>query len=1120
MSFGKLVADSLRHHWRASAAVALGVMVATAVLTGALLVGDSVRGSLRHLVVDRLGRIDDVLVANHFFRAELAAELAAKAEFQRQFKTALPAVLLEATLETPGDVRRATGVNVVSADADFWKLGDGPAIEWPSGDAIVLNAPLAAALSAKVGDEVLLRLPLAASIPADSPLGRKSETIRTRRLKVAEIIPARGLGRFGLRASQSTPLTALVPLATIQRALEQPDRVNAILIAGDSINDAPPAEADALLDRLIAPRLADYGLRLEKTTRGYFNLTSEQMLLDRTAVAAARRAYPAVQPALTYLANTIALAERAIPYSTVTALDPSTTPPLGPLVTTSGEALQQIGTDEIVLNTWAAEELKAKPGDLIRLDYFRPESTHGRTEETSATLRLAAVVKLAGAADDPDFTPTVKGITDEDSIADWDPPFPFEASRVRKQDEDYWDQHRGAPKAFVSLATGQRLWGSRFGEVTSVRIPPPLAAATVEDVAEQIAIDPGAMGFAFRPVKRLGIEAATGTTSFQYLFLGFSFFLILAALALVVLLFRLTIETRLSEMGLLAAVGLTAAQVRRLWSAEGLLIAAVGAVAGLALGVAYAGLMLWGLNTWWVTAVSTPFVRLYITPTSLAIGLASSVITCGLAIIWSLRRFSRLPPRQLLAGDAQSPPARRAASPVAMICAAAALASAVALSIFSTRLTAEAQAGGFVGAGALVMAALLTIAGQRLRAPRSRDALAAGMTGVAQLATRNSARFPSRSLLTMGLVAAAGFLIVAISAFRLAAPADPTQRDSGTGGYVLAAKSDRPILENLNDDERFGELKPLDIVALRVHDGDDASCLNLYQAEQPRVLGLPARFIERGGFDWAASAATSKAERANPWLLLEKDYGQSGDGGEAILPVVIDAATAQYSLHLSGIGARFALPQTGGPPIECQVVGLLKNSMLQGDLLTSERHFLRAFPETSGYRFFLIDTTPNNAARAMAALERVLGDFGMDVERSQDRLANFIAVQNTYLSTFQSLGGLGLLLGTLGLAVVELRSVIERRRELALLRAIGLRRRRIGWLVMLELMALLCAGLGIGLIAASVAVGPHVAADRAALPWRWLAVMLALILLSALASSVLAIRAALGAPLAPALRGE
>jgi ABC-type antimicrobial peptide transport system permease subunit len=194
--------------------------------------------------------------------------------------------------------------------------------------------------------------------------------------------------------------------------------------------------------------------------------------------------------------------------------------------------------------------------------------------------------------------------------------------------------------------------------------------------------------------------------------------------------------------------------------------------------------------------------------------------------------------------------------------------------------------------------------------------------------------------------------------------------------------------------------------------------------------------------------------------------------------------------------------------------------MLQGDLLTSERHFLRAFPETSGYRFFLIDTTPDNAARAMAALERVLGDFGMDVERSQDRLANFIAVQNTYLSTFQSLGGLGLLLGTLGLAVVELRSVIERRRELALLRAIGLRRRRIGWLVMLELMALLLAGLGIGLIAASVAVGPHLAADRAALPWRWLAVMLALILLSALASSVLAIRAALAAPLAPALRGE
>jgi ABC-type lipoprotein release transport system permease subunit len=58
---------------------------------------------------------------------------------------------------------------------------------------------------------------------------------------------------------------------------------------------------------------------------------------------------------------------------------------------------------------------------------------------------------------------------------------------------------------------------------------------------------------------------------------------------------------------------------------------------------------------------------------------------------------------------------------------------------------------------------------------------------------------------------------------------------------------------------------------------------------------------------------------------------------------------------------------------------------------------------------------------------------------TEERLANFHRVENTYLSTFQMLGGLGLILGTLGMAAVLLRNVLERRRELALLRAVGLR---------------------------------------------------------------------------------
>src|SRR4030081_982253 len=75
MTLGRLLLRNLLYHWRGNLAVLLGVVVGTAVLTGALLVGDSQRGSLRDLALGRLGWFDEALVAPRFFREELAGEL-------------------------------------------------------------------------------------------------------------------------------------------------------------------------------------------------------------------------------------------------------------------------------------------------------------------------------------------------------------------------------------------------------------------------------------------------------------------------------------------------------------------------------------------------------------------------------------------------------------------------------------------------------------------------------------------------------------------------------------------------------------------------------------------------------------------------------------------------------------------------------------------------------------------------------------------------------------------------------------------------------------------------------------------------------------------------------------
>src|SRR6185503_7682592 len=140
----RFILASLRHYRRIHVAVALGVAVATAVLTGALLVGDSVRGSLRDLTVQRLGRIDSALVTGHMFRTALADELAANAEFKQHFTSAEPAILAMGSAQagSGNEVRRAASISIIGVRQQFWSLGQGGVTQPLADDAVAFSASL------------------------------------------------------------------------------------------------------------------------------------------------------------------------------------------------------------------------------------------------------------------------------------------------------------------------------------------------------------------------------------------------------------------------------------------------------------------------------------------------------------------------------------------------------------------------------------------------------------------------------------------------------------------------------------------------------------------------------------------------------------------------------------------------------------------------------------------------------------------------------------------------------------------------------------------------------------------------------------------------------------------
>jgi ABC-type antimicrobial peptide transport system permease subunit len=285
--------------------------------------------------------------------------------------------------------------------------------------------------------------------------------------------------------------------------------------------------------------------------------------------------------------------------------------------------------------------------------------------------------------------------------------------------------------------------------------------------------------------------------------------------------------------------------------------------------------------------------------------------------------------------------------------------------------------------------------------------------------------------------------------------------------------------------------------------------LNLYQPLRPRLLGVPTGFIEsqHGGFRFAATAARTESERSNPWTLLLPQEGEVAAFGEK--------NTVEWMLK-SGLGGQITLP----PNHHLRIDGLLNDSVFQSSLLVSEPNFLRMYPGHEGYSFFLIPVPEGKEDEVRRVLELAYGDRGMRVTPTVERLNSYLAVISTYLSTFQALGGLGLLLGSLGLAVVLLRGVWERRGELALLRALGFRRATLGWLVLAENAFLLLVGLLAGTASALVAVSPHLLGGAASIPWIHLLGLLVGVVLVGLISGALATASTLRAPLILALRRE
>ncbi len=1142
-----LVLRTFRYHWAANGPVAVGVMIGAAVLTGALIVGDSLRGSLRARAERQLNGVTAGYVGPRMVRESLATALS---------PDTLPVLLMSGSARTTakdGTERRLGRVTVVA-----------PAGQTAFGlPGVMVAARVAEKLAVGVGDEIVVGVQKMSAVPRSSLLGKRSldDVADGIKLKIGGIVAEQDPRHdFNLSPNPEPPLNVFVPLSLLQARLDLTGKVNALLSYGGTADE---------LNVALAPKLdlADYGLRVKPAGPGqaYVSVESEQLVLDAATVAAVEKATAALglrsERTLIYLANTIAVGEARVPnmpakgdvgkygsaprplsYSMIACLDPAAKDPLGPFLPPGVAALKD---DEIALTTWDQSPLKSlQIGSKLTVGYFKPEM-EVTVEEAWATFKFVGRVPFTGLAQDRDLTPPFPGITDKPKIRgnrgeQWEAPFELNYARIGQADEDYWETYRATPKAYITRAAGEKLFGSRFGSVTSIRVAPAdgeTAEATVQRLRVELRkhLDPAAVGLRFEPFRERFLAASKGGTDFGMMLLAFSFLLILAALLLVGMLFRLAVDRRAKEVGLLLATGYSPGTVRNMLLAEAGVVAVVGAAVGVGLAVLYAGGMLRVLTALWPDANVGSYLTLHVGAASLVIGFVATCLVAVFAIWLGVRALVKVPPPQLLRG--QTEVAELEAKPVtprrsAVLSAACALLG-VGLVVGGRWVgNADMRAGSFFGGGfLLLLSGLFLFRAWLRRAPTA-------VASVPGLGLRNATRSASRSLLTVTLLSLATFLLVAVESFRKKPGAGFAEPSGGSGGFALIAEADVPVFQPFDREpgagdflgklqDAFGgastdpryqkaktDLAELKLTAMpfRLRGGDDASCLNLYQAGRPRVVGVPDELIPMNRFSFAMTEAETPEEKANPWLLLAKPRT---DGA---IPIFVEQNTAMWMLK-TFLGGTVAVPDEAGRAVKLRIVGTFQDSVFQSELTMSDKNFRDLYPREEGFRLFLIDAPADKLDRATELLETGLQGNGFVVSRTADKVAAYQAVIGAYLSTFQLLGGLGLLLGVCGLGVVILRGVWERRSELAVLRAVGYRPRTLVRLVLVENLLLLIAGLGIGLVAAVLSVLPNLQLGGQFDAPR-LGLLLGAVFVVGFAVAVWATRSAARAPLIPALRRE
>ena len=1030
MNSFRYIIKSLTHYFRLNLSVILGIALSTAILLGAFIIGDSVQHNLKKITLERLGKTDFVLtVGERLFRSELSDDLNRNGLETTSVLHATGMAILN------GGEARTNQVKVWGIDHQFNQFAGTDSLFNLQKNELAVNQHLANILGVNPGDELLIRVNKLSTFPSNTPFVSAEETSVSFRAKVKAIASPVQTGNFNLQNIQSSPKNIFISKDWLNNQLELDNKANVILVTSENKD-----EAELMNQLQQCWKLEDINLKIRKDEQLDFSeVISERVFIEPAIENILISKIPESQPVFTYFANRFTLRDKSTPYSFISGLSAGSAP---------------MKEDQIIINEWLANDLKATVGDTIITEYFVVGPLR-KLDEKQNQFVVKEIVNLEGKYSDQLLMPEIPGMSDAGHCRDWETGVPIELGSIRPKDEDYWNTYKGTPKAFVKLETAKKLWGNRFGEVTAVRLKSMDTLVIEKQILSKLT--PSSIGFQLTAAKRDGLKAAGGGVDFGQLFIGLSFFVLLASLLLAYLMFRLYLNYRRDEIYTLQSIGFHKKKIRKLVFTESFFIIATGMIIGLPLGIVYNNLILKAINTIWFEIVQTSMVETHITSAAIV----KSIVTIGfISIIASglmLKKFTS--EKRKKTKEANKHLRWNLISGIVLLIGA--------ILIFMTQLNNKGKIDPslFFAAGFLLMPALIFLLNSyfifRNRSTRV-------IHNYRQLVLNRIYTNRRKVILIISFLSVGIFLVLSTGLNRKDLTSNADQPNSGTGGFTYFAESSFPILVDLNSEEgryEFGlDNTDFEFTQFRALTGDDASCLNLNKISKPRILGFnPDAFNNKEAFSFVTHS--EELDPKHPWLSLKKPLDSE------VIPAIADQTVIQWGLGMS-VGDTLVYKHEQGEDVSLKLIGGLANSIFQGNILIDENLFIQHFPSVSGSQVFLVSGKENPET-----LKSAMRNYGLELEPAKDRLLKFYQVENTYLNIYLQLGALGLLIGTIGLGIVIFRSLMEQRSELAVLQATGYSKRKIFKLIFTEHILMVVLAVLTGTIPAIISALPSLSSN-------------------------------------------